>query len=164
MSLPESWPFAAVYLFFVFGAAVRSSCTYALGRYARLITLGIKNPRSRLGTRALSLAHRAADSKGAKLVARYGSVAIPFAFLTIGLQTLIIASAGIAGITWRVFILSAIPGWLAWATIYTTIGLAAWKALVLAAAGSPVGIALISLATLTLIAFIVIRSRKEKTN
>lgn len=164
MNLPESWPFAAVYLFFVFGAALRSSCTYALGRYARLITLGIKSPRNRIGAHALALAHRAADSKGAKLIARYGPVAIPFAFLTMGLQTLIIASAGLAGIRWRMFLLSAFPGWLLWALIYTTIGLAAWKALVLATAGSSLGIAAITVTTLTLIGLITILSTKENKN
>ena len=54
-------------------------------------------------------------------------------------------------------VLAAIPGWLAWALIYSTIGYAVWRAAVAAAAGSPVGIAVIATALAAAVAFLAVR-------
>lgn len=74
-------------------------------------------------------------ARGVAAVRRWGVAAVPLAYLTVGLQTLIFAAAGVVRMRWRVFTLAQLPGALAWAAIYSTIGWAAWQAGLAAVAG-----------------------------
>ncbi|GAV94124.1 hypothetical protein ADENT20671_0892 [Actinomyces denticolens] len=56
--------------------------------------------------------------------ARWGIWAVPLSFLTIGAQSLIQVSAGVARVPVPRYLLATAIGALAWAGIYTTIGIA----------------------------------------
>lgn len=75
------------------------------------------------------------------LLHRWGPIAVTLSFFTVGMQTVINAAAGLVRMPWLRYTLFMIPGCIAWAFIYATIGLAAFLAVVSAAAGSPWGIA-----------------------
>lgn len=75
--------------------------------------------------------------KGAALLEQKGILLIPLCFLTVGLQTAILAGAGLTQMRWKRFTLAAIPGCVAWAFLYGLGMLAVWKAAVSTIAGSP---------------------------
>lgn len=83
-------------------------------------------------------------ARGVAAVRRWGVAAVPLAYLTVGVQTLIFAAAGVMQMPWRVFTLAQIPGALAWAAIYSTIGWAAWQTAVAAVAGHTAARALLA--------------------
>ena len=87
-----------------------------------------------------------ATRAGRRLVQRAGLVAVPLCYLTVGVQTAVLASAGLVRIPWRAFTLAQLPGVAAWATIYSTVGFAGWRLAVASLAGSGVGRALVLLA------------------
>ncbi|MBW8173861.1 hypothetical protein K0651_12460 [Ornithinimicrobium sp. Arc0846-15] len=91
-------------------------------------------------------------SRGRALIQRWGLVAVPLCYLTVGFQTLVLAAAGVMRLRWAWFTLVQVPGSIAWATIYTTIGFAVWRAGLAAAAGSPWGIAVVLVIVVVLIA------------
>lgn len=133
-SFMAGYPFWAVWLFLYFGATIRGQATYWLGRLAiggALRTGGgpdwWRQFRARLANVEATSGHR--------ILARIGLLAIPFAYLTVGLQSVIIFAAGLIKIPWKWFSLAQIPGAIAWATIYSTIGFAAWAAVIRALAG-----------------------------
>ena len=110
---------------------VRAQATYWAGRGltagARRTRLAdrIDNPRTTRVTDALN---------------RWGAPLVTLSFLTIGFQTAINAAAGITRMRWPRYTLAMVPGCLAWAAIYATVGLAAaqaWIALAARSAGHP---------------------------
>jgi membrane protein DedA with SNARE-associated domain len=63
-------------------------------------------------------------------VERWGFVAIPVSFLTVGFQTLVNAAAGFMRMRWVLYTLAMIPGCVAWAAVYSVVGfslVAAWR-------------------------------------
>lgn len=80
-------------------------------------------------------------ARGRQAIERWGLVMIPLCYLTVGFQTLVLAAAGLLRISWPVFTLVQIPGALAWALLYATIGFAMWEAALAAVAGSPLALA-----------------------
>ena len=80
-------------------------------------------------------------TRGRQAIERWGLVMIPLCYLTVGFQTLVLAAAGLLRIRWLVFTLVQIPGALAWALLYATIGFAMWAAAAAAIAGSPLMLA-----------------------
>lgn len=58
---------------------------------------------------------------------RWGYLGIPVSFLTIGFQTMVNATAGYTRMRFDLYTLAMIPGCLAWATVYTAIGLSLWE-------------------------------------
>ncbi|MBK8074896.1 MAG: hypothetical protein IPK24_04830 [Kineosporiaceae bacterium] len=97
-------------------------------------------------------------ARGVAATRRWGVAAIPLAYLTIGLQTLIFAAAGVVRLRWRVFTLAQIPGALAWAAIYSTIGWAAWEAALAALAGEAWATVLLPAAGAALLVVVVTRA------
>jgi membrane protein DedA with SNARE-associated domain len=77
---------------------------------------------------------------GVRSLRRWGLAAVPFCYLTVGFQTLVLAAAGVLRIPWRQFTVAQVPGALAWAAIYATIGIAAWEAMLAAVAGRPAAV------------------------
>lgn len=155
-------PFALIYAFFLFGAFSRSSCTYGVGRYAHHLLLKPDPPTEGFRGKICGWAQDPKTLQTMAMLRRRGWIAIPAAFLTVGVQTFVVVSAGLIGLSYPRFVLAAFPGWLAWAAIYSTIGFAMWKAAVAAAAASPAGIAAISMLTLGLGVYVVIKKRKKK--
>ncbi|WP_421741112.1 DedA family protein [Cellulomonas sp.] len=75
--------------------------------------------------------------RGLDLVRRWGPIAVTLAYLTVGLQTAIIAAAGLVKMPYLRFTLASIPGAIAWAVIWATIGFGALWAAVALFARSP---------------------------
>ena len=73
--------------------------------------------------------------KGLDLVGRWGAPAVSLAYLTVGLQTAVFASAGLVKMPYLRFTLASIPGALVWAVVWATVGFGAvWGAINLFAA------------------------------
>ncbi|WP_366181457.1 VTT domain-containing protein [Actinomyces timonensis] len=136
-------PFAWVLLFFWCGAMARSNAMYWAGR-----CLGAGASRSRWARILRSPAYASAQ----EWAARWGVWAVLLSFLTIGAQSLVQISAGVAHVPVPRYLLATAVGALLWAGIYTTIGiavLAGWMA-------SPTGrlmtaVALVAVATAILL-------------
>lgn len=75
--------------------------------------------------------------RGAALLEHWGIIIIPLCFLTVGLQTTILAGSGLVRMKWQKFTLAMLPGCVAWAFLYGLGMLAVWTAAVKAIAGNP---------------------------
>lgn len=96
--------------------------------------------------------HGPGVASGAAFLRRWGVLAVPLAHLTVGFQTLVLLAAGAVRMSWVRFTAAQTPGAVAWATIYSTIGWAAWEALLASSTGElPFGVALLGLAAIALL-------------
>ena len=132
-SLPLGW---AILFFWTLGTA-RATVTYSLGR-------GIA-----AGAEHTSLRRYMAGPvylRAMRFIDRWGPWAIPFCFLTVGLQTAVIGTAGITRMRWRRFIPAMLLGTLIWGLIYGTVGMAVVWAVLTAALASPVALIALVLA------------------
>lgn len=122
-----------IFLFFV--VSFRAQGTYWLARSlpAAITKWG---PRAKRLDGLVRWVNGPVPKKGARILERWGIVAIPLAFLTVGLQTAILAGSGLVRMNWGKFTLAAIPGCIAWAFLYGYGLLAVWTAAIRAAAGS----------------------------
>lgn len=78
--------------------------------------------------------------RGVRLVHRWGPIAVTLAYLTVGIQTAVFVGAGLLRMPYLRFTIASLPGAVAWAIIWGTVGAGAiWVALRLPAA-SPWGI------------------------
>lgn len=104
-----------------------------------------------------------AMERGSRMLARWGPPAVTASFLTVGLQTLLNGAAGAARMRWLVYLAAMLPGCLAWALVYSSIGFTVLWASIGAAAGSPGGVAvLVSLAMgLTVLITLGVRRRRR---
>lgn len=150
-TLPFVWAFCILFVIVM----LRSNGTYWAGR--GLAAGGRK-------TKMKKYLDSPAVLRAEKVIARWGAPAVSVSFLTIGVQTAINMSAGLGRMPLRRYIPATIIGSIAWATIYATIGLAAFDAAVAAAAGSPWAllslVLLVGAAALTTHLFRVSRRRK----
>lgn len=128
-------PFALVFLFFYLLGTARGQGTYWLARVVTEQALARTRPLT--GWRFRLHRWLAADGvgRGRAILNRWGLVAVPLCYLTVGVQTLVLAAAGVTRVRWGHFTLAQIPGALAWAAIYSTIGFVAWNAAWRTAAG-----------------------------
>lgn len=160
--MPESitsGPFIGVYLFLLGVVFCRAQATYWLGRYVRYLGQNRKVPDHGWRRRIYDWSHRDTTRGGIESVRRRGWIIIPFSFLTVGFQSVANFGAGLLFMPWRVYTAAMIPGCLAWALIYSTVGFSVWNAAVAAAAGSPLGIAIIVALVVAVIAWIVWRKK-----
>ncbi len=125
------WPLVATMLVIVF---CRAQATYWL---ARLAVTGAS--RSQWGRWLDSAAVR----RGSALLDRWGLPVVTISFLTVGLQTMVNAAAGLVRIPWWRYTVAMLVGCVAWAFVYASVGLALFWALLAAFAGSPWGVAAI---------------------
>ena len=72
--------------------------------------------------------------KARAFINRWGVIAVPLCFLTVGFQTAVIVTTGFTRMPLRRWIPAMLMGTLMWAAIYTTIGFAILAALGLAGA------------------------------
>lgn len=110
-SLPYPW----VFLFFWCLAMMRSHTMYWIGRG---ITAGTAR------TRWVSLIESPMYARAQAWSARWGVLAVPMSFLTVGLQSFIQISAGVARMPLHRYAAATVVGAIAWAIVYTTIGMA----------------------------------------
>lgn len=121
--LIDDAPFAVTLAFFFCGAFIRGNATYWIGRG---IAKGVE--RTRFDKHLHGLAARRAQ----RFIIRWGVLAVPLSFLTIGIQSAVNASAGASRMPLRRYLPAVGVGALLWALIYTTVGMAvfyAWIAL-----------------------------------
>lgn len=160
--MPEAfaaWPFEVLFVVLFAAAMVRGQAIYWLARWATTASLRNADPDGWRG-RVASWLDSSAVNRGASMVRRIGVGAVPLAYLTVGLQSAVMAAAGVLKIRPGVFAIAQVPGALAWALIYSTIGWAMWEAVFLTAAGSPWGVGLGALLVLGALATVVLYRRR----
>lgn len=116
-------PFGWAYAFLFLIAMARANTTYWLGRG---VAAGVKH------TRFQHLLMGPIYQRAERFIQRWGIFAIPLSFMTVGIQTAVNASAGVARMPLVRYLPSVIVGCLIWATIYSTVGMAviyAWIAI-----------------------------------
>jgi len=126
-------PWWWIFLFLLVVVFFRAQATYWVGRGLRkgATSIGEGNDETPPQRRASRLFAGPGWQRAQDFVQRWGFVAIPLSFLTIGFQTLVNAAAGFMRMRWDLYTLAMIPGCLAWAAVYSVIGfslVAAWQA------------------------------------
>ena len=142
-SLPYPW----VFLFFWCLAMMRSHTMYWIGRG---ITAGTAR------TRWVSLLESPVYARAQAWSARWGVLAVPVSFLTVGIQSVIQLSAGVARMPLRRYVAATAAGAIAWAAVYTTIGMAILTAWLTGPTGR-----LASLMMLTVLVLVVVSRRSR---
>ncbi len=131
---PLDW----AYLFLFLLAMARANITYWIGRG---VVAGVSHSRfERFLEGPIYLRAR-------RFVARWGILAVPLSFLTVGIQTAVNASAGMSRMPLARYLPAVVVGCLLWALIYATVGMAVvyaalavgWQWIVLAVALLAVG-------------------------
>jgi membrane protein DedA with SNARE-associated domain len=166
--LPEflqDHPFWLVFTALTALAMARGQATYWLARIvgdqAARLADGVRASDA-IGPRRAAIAawlHGREVSRGARALRSWGLVAIPLGYLTVGFQTLVLAAAGVVKVPWGVFTLAQLPGALAWAGIYSTIGWAVWEAALAALTGHPAGLVGLLALLLVVVSTVVINRR-----
>lgn len=108
---------------------IRTQATYWLARWARAGADAVADRAEAHHSRRARLARRFAGpglDKARTFIERWGFIAIPLSFLTVGFQTMVNAAAGYARMRWDLYSLVLIPCSLLWATIYTLVFLGLW--------------------------------------
>lgn len=130
---------------------VRTSIVYALGALAAE------------GGARLDRIRKAMDSplyrKARRLINRWGVIAVPLCFLTVGLQTAVIITTGFTKMPLRRWVPAMLLGTFIWACIYTTIGFA-----ILAALGLEPWMFPLALAIVITVMVIVAQLRERRIN
>ena len=130
---------------------VRTSIVYALGALAAE------------GGARLDRIRKAMDSplyrKARRLINRWGVIAVPLCFLTVGLQTAVIITTGFTKMPLRRWVPAMLVGTFIWACIYTTIGFA-----ILAALGLEPWMFPLALAIVITVLVIVTQLRERRIN
>lgn len=115
LDLPLAWAFAALWVIVM----ARANGTYWLGRGMAA------------GTGLTRLAHLL-DSplylRAQAMAQRWGVLAVPLSFLTIGVQTFVQLSAGVTRMPLRLYLPAVAVGCAMWAAVYATVGLAVFLA------------------------------------
>lgn len=130
---------------------VRTSIVYALGALAAE------------GGARLDRIRKDMDSplyrKARRLINRWGVIAVPLCFLTVGLQTAVIITTGFTKMPLRRWVPAMLVGTFMWACIYTTIGFA-----ILAALGLEPWMFPLALAIVITVLVIVTQLRERRIN
>ena len=140
-------PFWQAFLALFASAMVRSNGTYWVGRGA------IASWRRYRGT------HGELTARAEALLRRLGPVAVTLSYLTVGIQTAIHLTAGVMRMPLRWYVPAAVVGSVIWAVLYATIGLAVVQAWLAAEAGSWWGVAVVAVAVVAVVGWVVARRR-----
>lgn len=97
--------------------------------------------------------------RGLALVHRFGPFAVVLAYLTVGVQTAVFVGSGLVRMPYPRFLAASVPGSVAWAFVWGTVGLGAVWAAVRLATASPWGLAAVLLAAAALAGWVVLRRR-----
>lgn len=114
-------PFAIAFSTLFVIVMLRANATYWLGRGAL-----------RGGRLSERFAHRLEGptmQRAQRLSARYGVIAVPLSFLTVGVQTAINFSAGFTVMPLRRYLPAVTVGCVLWALLYSTVGMVGWAAI-----------------------------------
>lgn len=157
-----SMPFWVAFVVLFLGAMARGQMVYWVGRVATEQTLRRTHPQQGWKRRMHDWLEAGGAEPGVRALRRWGLGMVPLCYLTVGFQSMVQAAAGILRIELWKYVLAQIPGALAWATIYATIGFAAWEAVMAAAAGSPLGLAAILAVTVVIVLTVVFMRRRRR--
>ncbi len=113
---PFGVAFAALFVIVM----LRANATYWLGRGA------LRG--GRLSNRAARHLDSPRMQRARRLSARYGVVAVPLSFLTVGVQTAINVTAGFTRMPLRRYLPAVTVGCVLWALLYSTVGMVGWAA------------------------------------
>lgn len=155
-------PFWLVFLALFLGAMARGQMMYWAGRIVTEQTLQRTKPTGGWQLKVHAWLQGGGADAGIRAIRRWGLAIVPVGYLTVGFQSMVQVGAGVLRIRLVWYVLAQIPGALAWALIYSTIGFAIWGAFIAAAAGSPLGLAAILAVAIVLVATIVLRRRHRK--
>ncbi|MGO0575902.1 DedA family protein [Ornithinimicrobium panacihumi] len=128
MEMFNGYPFGLALAFLFCIAMLRGQATYWIARYVTEQTLKRTRPAEGWQARVHGWLSSNAVDRGRDAVQRCGIFAVPLAYLTVGIQTVVLASAGVIRMRWLRFTLAQSLGALAWGLIYSTIGFAMWAA------------------------------------
>lgn len=145
----RSWPFLWAWLVLFAIVLLRAGATYALGR---LVAAGVVR-RWQPGERA----QRAVDR-----VHRWGPPVVALSFLTVGAQSAVNAAAGLARMPVSRYLLGLVPGAAIWATVWSTVGFAAFYAVVELSEGRPGSLAVVVVTALVIAALVVVSGRSGR--
>lgn len=162
--MPDSWqgyPVGVAFLILFCIVMLRGQGTYWLARWITAAAVRHTLPRQGWKARVHGWLRTHVEGRGTGILDRYGILAIPVVHLTVGLQTVILAAAGVLRIGWVRFTIAQALGGLAWATIYTTIGFAVWSAALGAAVRNPWVILVLGLTVAGLVIHLVRRRRTD---
>ncbi len=99
--------------------------------------------------------------RGLALVHRFGPFAVTLAYLTVGVQTAVFVGSGLVRMPYPRFLAASVPGSVAWAFVWGTVGLGAVWAAVRLATASPWGLAAVLVALAALVTWAVLRRRSR---
>ncbi|MGP7961300.1 DedA family protein [Sanguibacter sp. A247] len=155
-------PFIGMFAFFLFIVVVRTQLTYWLARVLteRAVTRG--TPRSSALRRFNAWLTNGGVDSGIAAIHRWGIIVVPLSFLFTGTKTVINAAAGVTRMPFGRYTAAMLVGCLTHATIYATVGWAAWTAVVHAAAGSPWAFLIFVAALAALLAAVVVHRRGRR--
>ena len=145
-------PFWQAFLALFVIVMARSNATYWVGRGA------IAGWRRYRGT------HGEPVARAETMLRRHGPFGVTLSYLTVGIQTAVHLTAGVMRMPLRFYLPAAVVGSAAWAALYATVGLAVVQAWIAAEAGSWWGIALVAVAGVALVAWLVARSRSRQSS
>ena len=153
------WPLFA----FFFGIVLfRTQVTYWIARLVTRWSLDHTRPRRAWVSRVHGWLQSEGTARGLHSVERWGLVAVPLSFLATGTKTVVNAAAGVVAMPFGRYLPAMLVGCAVHATIYATIGWAAWSAALAAATGSPWGIAVIVFALIAAIVAVAVRIRTRR--
>ncbi|WP_370617276.1 DedA family protein [Mumia sp. Pv 4-285] len=162
MERPDG-PAFEVWLFFFVVVFLRAQATYWIARVVTSQVLSHTHPQS--GWRARVHAWLSGDStrRGIDLLRRWGVVAVPISFLTVGLQTVVNAGAGVIRMPFLRYLLAMLPGCAAWALVWTTVGMTAFYAAVGAGLTTGWGLVAAAAAIVLVAAGVAVVRRRART-
>jgi membrane protein DedA with SNARE-associated domain len=115
-----SQPFVLAASFLTLVAAVRSQCTYWLGRGIRAGLIRAEWAKKMSGEAA---------TRATRWLEKWGWPIIPLSFLTVGFQSAVNLTAGLIGWRWSRYTPAAAIGWVIWGCVYAAGGLAVFAGL-----------------------------------
>lgn len=149
----EGKPFAITFAVLFAIVLLRAQATYWLGRG---VTAGV------LHTRFASTLTNPRTTKAIASLHRWGPPLVTMSFLTIGFQTVVNAAAGLIRMPWVRYTIAMVIGCVAWALIYSTIGIAAVEGAIALAAHSPWALAGVIFLVLVVVAAVMVTRRRRR--
>lgn len=156
----EEWPFAALWVFFWCGAMLRGSALHLLGRVGRTTASRARHRGGDAVPATPPPAARPAVVRAQRVVERWGAPVVALSFLTVGTQSAVLVASGVLRMPPARFVPALVVGAIAWATVYTTVGMAVVWALV-GGASQRVGWWLVAAAVLAVV--VAVATRRLRT-
>ncbi|WP_338748220.1 DedA family protein [Janibacter alittae] len=102
--------------------------------------------------------------KARELINSWGPLAVAICFLTVGIQTAVNGTAGVTRMPLRRYLPAVTIGSILWAALYATVGLAAARAWLAAAARWPGTVAALAVLLVLAVGVVIWRRRRSMTN